>query len=158
MKKIQFKNKPNTDTPINDDNLNLLQDNIEEEFLKNGTKYGYTLSKIDGNIETGAWVPLAEDFKTDIIPAGKYLVLYVATVTGKSNALGIATLNPFLGEYRTSNTTRQTIPVIAGYATTGQCVFQTEFTEDAEHILNLYQYANQEVTVTNVSVFFYKIG
>lgn len=30
MKKIQFKNKPNTDTPINDDNLNLLQENVEE--------------------------------------------------------------------------------------------------------------------------------
>lgn len=34
MKKIQFKNKPNTDTPINDDNLNLLQENIEEALVK----------------------------------------------------------------------------------------------------------------------------
>lgn len=35
MQKIDFKNKPNTDSPINADNLNLLQDNIEDEFDTN---------------------------------------------------------------------------------------------------------------------------
>lgn len=34
MEKINFVNKPNTDTPVNDKNLNKMQDNIEEEFLK----------------------------------------------------------------------------------------------------------------------------
>ena len=32
MKKINFVNKPNTDTPINDTNLNKMQDNIEAEL------------------------------------------------------------------------------------------------------------------------------
>lgn len=30
MQKINFKNKPSTDSPVNADNLNLLQDNVEE--------------------------------------------------------------------------------------------------------------------------------
>lgn len=30
MQKINFKNKPSTDSPINADNLNLLQDNVED--------------------------------------------------------------------------------------------------------------------------------
>lgn len=32
MEKINFENKPSTNTPINATNLNLLQDNIEDEF------------------------------------------------------------------------------------------------------------------------------
>ncbi len=32
MEKINFENKPSTNTPINANNLNLLQDNIEDEF------------------------------------------------------------------------------------------------------------------------------
>lgn len=32
MEKIQFENLPSTNTPINADNLNLLQDNVENEF------------------------------------------------------------------------------------------------------------------------------
>jgi hypothetical protein len=154
MSLIEFQDYPSTETPLNAENLNY---NFNE-LAKNGTKYGYTLTRKTDEINSGAWLPLADDLETDVIPAGKYLMLYTATVTGKSNELGISTFNPFLGENRTSTSTRQTIPVIAGYSTTGQCVFQTEFTEDAKHIINLYQYANQKVTVTSVSVFFYRIG
>ena len=34
MEKINFVNKPNTTTPINDKNLNKMQENIEKEFSK----------------------------------------------------------------------------------------------------------------------------
>lgn len=37
MKKINFVNKPNTDTPINDKNLNKMQDNIENAIEEKQT-------------------------------------------------------------------------------------------------------------------------
>lgn len=47
MKKIHFKNKPNTDTPITDGNLNLLQENVEEAIEE---KFTYSSEeKVIGN-------------------------------------------------------------------------------------------------------------
>lgn len=45
MKKINFENKPSTNSPINATNLNLLQDNVEDEF---DNKIG-NLSDLDTN-------------------------------------------------------------------------------------------------------------
>lgn len=40
MDKINFTNYPNTDTPINADNLNLLQTNVENAIPTSANKYG----------------------------------------------------------------------------------------------------------------------
>lgn len=49
MKKIQFKNKPDTTTPVNADNLNLLQENVEEEFNTLNNKFNdFILGNLTG--------------------------------------------------------------------------------------------------------------
>lgn len=55
MKKIDFKNLPDKTTPINADNLNLLQDNIEESINEVDTKIMQHLFElnIDDIKETG---------------------------------------------------------------------------------------------------------
>lgn len=54
MKKINFVNKPNTDTPVNDKNLNKMQNNIEEainEIVESGASGGVTFVKYsDGTL------------------------------------------------------------------------------------------------------------
>lgn len=53
MEKINFVNKPNTDTPINADNLNLLQDNVEESIdsLENNINGTILYEDAEGTIE-----------------------------------------------------------------------------------------------------------
>lgn len=128
---------------------------INNELNNHGDCYGYTLTKVNNTLATGSWIPIAEDFTTPVLPKGKYLLYFTATLGGKTN--GVATLNPALDGNRLGATTRQTIP-ICDLTTTGQCFWYKEFTSDSTHTVNIYQYSNVETTVSYANAYFVKLN
>ena len=121
-----------------------------------GSSYKYTLTA-SGEQPAWGWYPIGNEYTTGIIPAGRYIVRYGATV---SSGATIITFNPYLDGGRTSTATRATIagPGSEGLLVSGQNIIWKEFTTDATHTINTYVYTNGATTASAIEVEFIRIG
>ena len=120
-----------------------------------GVAKSYALSPLGANLAANSWVKIAQDLTTDVIPAGKYLMIYTATIGAKS---GIVSLNPSLDGERLPMHSRQTVPFYNDLTSSAQCCWWVEFPTDSTHTLNIYQYASVTTTSSAVGVLFIRIG
>ena len=126
----------------------------EDESLI-GTAYEYVLTKTSGSLSAGAWVKLGVDYTTPVLPKGKYMITYMASIYCNN---GLCTLNPGLDGARLSVHSRVTIPTYNGLLTSGQSTVYAEFEEDATHVVNCYAYGNVAVSSDQLMVRFVKVG
>lgn len=85
MQKINFEDKPSTNTPITADNLNDLQDNVEE-----------AIDEVQGNLDT------SNTYSTDETIIGKWInnkpvyrkvIIYNNTTSGSAVDINVSSLN-----------------------------------------------------------------
>lgn len=121
-----------------------------------GTSYKYTIDP-SGEQSSGGWYPLGNEYTTGIIPAGKYIIRYGATVGSLAT---IITFNPYIDGGRTSTATRTTIvgPGESSLLVSGQNLIWKEFTVDTTHTVNTYIYTNGATTAVAIEVEFIRIG
>ena len=158
MKKINFQDNI---TKANAETMNTFQDNIENAIdnlqisIEKKEIQTYNLTINPDKIPANSWQPLAANHITDTLK-GKYLIIYSAIVSSTEN--GYLTLNAALDGEMLSNYNRTSIPLGGGLTMTGSIVTLQEFTEQNIHTINLYSYANQEVSVSGVKVMIIKLG
>lgn len=119
--------------------------------------YRYVLTS-KTSASAGSWQPLAEDLTTDIIPKGKYLILFAGSFTNTSGLSGLASINPYLDSGRTVMETRQSVAFGNTLLLSAQSLVVTSFVEDSTHVINLHVYSNQTLSNTNVVVTFVRLG
>ena len=86
MQKINFENKPSTNSPINADNLNLLQDNVEDAIDEVSDDIIYVEYTQNYSITTGAGTHSRVTFQTSV-PAGYNWVGYEIVSNGYVNSV-----------------------------------------------------------------------
>lgn len=123
------------------------------EALKKRRHWDYALSIKTNSLN--AWSELANTLTTDVIPAGKYIILYTATYNG--TGAGYATINPALDGTRLLDFTRASIPIVKGLYTSAQSVVYQEFTTDSTHTVNIYIYSTGSGSASNCRVRFIRI-
>ena len=105
------------------------------------------------------WVKVCSTVTTDVLPKGKYLILYRGTLgTYESASTAISSLTGGLDGTRLDNTTRNTLPLVYNLVSTGQVQYYVEFTEDKTHTLDMYQYANVRTYITATVIDVIRIG
>lgn len=111
MQKVNFENKPSTNTPINATNLNLVQTNVENEF-----------TVVRGEIDT---------------QKVKYADIYFTLIPNVANALGIGT-NSKVIDISSLNAT-QILDVSFNYAS-GNAVFVLKSNLENTSSIEVYGY------------------
>ena len=86
MQKINFENKPSTNSPINADNLNLLQDNVEDAIDEVSDDIIYVEYTQNYSIDAGAGTRSRVTFQTTV-PAGYVWVGYEIVSNGYVNSV-----------------------------------------------------------------------
>lgn len=86
MQKINFENKPSTNSPINADNLNLLQDNVEDAIDEVSDDIIYVEYTQNYSIDAGAGTRSRVTFQTSV-PAGYNWVGYEIVSNGYVNSV-----------------------------------------------------------------------
>ena len=86
MQKINFEDKPSTNSPINADNLNLLQDNVEDAIDEVSDDIIYVEYTQNYSITTGAGTHSRVTFQTSV-PAGYNWVGYEIVSNGYVNSV-----------------------------------------------------------------------
>lgn len=94
MKKVTFKDLPSTETPINASNLNLVQNNIEEEFTNINNKFIGRITASSQDKTTTAGTEQIYKFASETINRGSEDTITINTSTGK------ATINKDIGLVR----------------------------------------------------------
>ena len=121
-----------------------------------GTMTSYSLTKTSETLTTGSWQAIMVDKVTDIIPSGKYLILFKNAIVGGGD--GMTTFNPYLDGARTHKLTRQTIPLGNTLTCSTTCIVYQEFEESTTHTINMYQYADVSTRNPETTVEFIKVG
>ena len=86
MQKINFENKPSTKSPINADNLNLLQDNVEDAIDEVSDDIIYVEYTQNYSITTGTGTRSRITFQTSV-PTGYEWVGYEIVSNGYVNSV-----------------------------------------------------------------------
>ena len=86
MQKINFENKPSTNSPINADNLNLLQDNVEDAIDEVSDDIIYVEYTQNYSITTGTGTRSRVTFQTSV-PTGYEWVGYEIVSNGYVNSV-----------------------------------------------------------------------
>ena len=86
MQKINFENKPSTNSPINGTNLNLLQDNVEDAIDEVSDDIIYVEYTQNYSINTGAGTRSRVTFQTSV-PTGYEWVGYEIVSNGYVNSV-----------------------------------------------------------------------
>ena len=86
MQKINFENKPSTNSPINADNLNLLQDNVEDAIDEVSDDIIYVEYTQNYSITTGTGTHSRVTFQTSV-PTGYEWVGYEIVSNGYVNSV-----------------------------------------------------------------------
>ena len=86
MQKINFENKPSTNSPINADNLNLLQDNVEDAIDEVSDDIIYVEYTQNYSITTGTGTRSRITFQTSV-PTGYEWVGYEIVSNGYVNSV-----------------------------------------------------------------------
>ena len=86
MQKINFENKPSTNSPINADNLNLLQDNVEDAIDEVSDDIIYVEYAQNYSITTGTGTCSRVTFQTSV-PTGYEWVGYEIVSNGYVNSV-----------------------------------------------------------------------
>ncbi len=86
MQKINFENKPSTNSPINADNLNLLQDNVEDAIDEVSDDIIYVEYAQNYSITTGTGTRSRVTFQTSV-PTGYEWVGYEIVSNGYVNSV-----------------------------------------------------------------------
>lgn len=86
MQKINFENKPSLNSPINADNLNLLQDNVEDAIDEVSDDIIYVEYTQDYSITTGTGTRSRVTFQTSV-PTGYEWVGYEIVSNGYVNSV-----------------------------------------------------------------------
>ena len=86
MQKINFENKPSTNSPINGTNLNLLQDNVEDAIDEVSDDIIYVEYTQNYSITTGAGTRSRVTFQTSV-PTGYEWVGYEIVSNGYVNSV-----------------------------------------------------------------------
>lgn len=123
------------------------------EVLNKRRQWDYQLSLKTNSLN--AWSEIATTLTTDVIPAGKYIILYSATYNGTGN--GYATINPALDGTRLLDFTRASLPVVKGLFTSAQSTVYQEFKTDSTHTVNIYIYSTGSGSASGCRVRFIRI-
>ena len=86
MQKINFENKPSTNSPINADNLNLLQDNVEDAIDEVSDDIIFVEYTQNYSLSSGAGTHSRVTFQTSV-PAGYNWVGYEIVSNGYVNSV-----------------------------------------------------------------------
>ena len=86
MQKINFENKPSTNSPINADNLNLLQDNVEDAIDEVSDDIIFVEYTQNYSLSGGAGTSSRVTFQTSV-PAGYNWVGYEIVSNGYVNSV-----------------------------------------------------------------------
>lgn len=179
LEKIDFKDYPDETTPIDANNLNQVQTNVEnalneekssreeaitseqtarEEAINNvkiqkPTLYVFT--KKSGSITLNAWATMCEDLSVDL-EVGEYLLIFCAGITG--SASGLTTFNPVVGGSRTAIHTRNSVPIGNSLQTNAQCKVPLTVETAKQYTFNIHEYANAAHTVSTAGLYIYKLS
>ena len=123
------------------------------EVLNKRRQWEYQLTTKSSS--TNAWSEIANTFTTDVIPAGKYMIQFIASYVGTAN--GMATINPVLDGTRLSDITRSTVPIVHNLYSTAQSTIYIEFTTDSTHKVNIQIYSNASGSASSARVIFIRI-
>lgn len=115
--------------------------------LNAGTVYDYSLTAKTGSFSAGSWQTLCDDFTTDSIPAGKYLL--IGSISMGAAANGLTSVDLVLDSARIGTNSRITIPLASGLLMTANTCYVVTFNSASTHKLNFDSYAN--VQINNVS-------
>lgn len=107
------------------------------------------------SVSANSWQQIATNLTTDKLPAGKYEIIFSASINGHSS--GISTLNPYMDGGRLDTHTRCSIPLNNALQTSGICFAYAEFTTEATHTVNIHNYSNVGVGPKYAQVRFIRI-
>lgn len=141
----------------NDDILNANAE-IISQIQNVGEVKQYTLTTIRSAFNTGAWRTMAQNYTTDVIPAGKYLVVLSCDLSSGQSGMGLATVRPYIdgADVYFGRNSVPTGSALMAVTTT----FIKEFNTDATHTLNAQAYPlyyNVTGGCANMTYYFIKL-
>ena len=115
-----------------------------------GDKYEYTLTRTTATVATLAWHNLATNKTTDVIPTGRYLIIFRGEVSGTVSTTNVCTIQPSI-DGGVSVSQRLSIPT-NNYGSAFQVWRIVDFNTATTHTINIQGWSNSQFTVSRDAV------
>jgi hypothetical protein len=139
------------------DNIDTIEDAIGD--LTNivdgkGETYQYSLNPVSGSPAANTWSLGFSNFTTDILPKGRYLVIFSASILSSGN--GMITFR-YVMDGTPYNGIRATIPLMTSLTSSGQFSVILPFNTDTTHTVNIELYGSTNYNVNVGAVTFIRL-
>lgn len=160
---IKISELTTTSTINNEDLIPIVQDDetksitYEDLFSSNNVKgdtYQYSLNPVSNSPTANTWSLGFDNFTTDILPKGRYLVIFSASILSSGN--GMITFR-YVMDGTPYNGIRATIPLMTGLTSSGQFSVMLPFNTDTTHTVNMELYGSTNYRVNVGAVTFIKL-
>lgn len=127
--------KNNFNEFIDELNTNETQQQETNKKINNLTIRQYQLTQKTSSLALNTWADCCNDFTTDELPAGTYLILMHFSVICSSTT-GSGSFRPTIDDAEVNSRMRCSIPTRDGRVTTGTAIAYVTFEEASTHVIN----------------------